>query len=175
VSILTLARGRAFVALVVAAAAALLAAACNGDGGDETPTAAVTPAGETPTAAVTPAAETPDAAAGETPDAAADDVPGGGATSAEVQMVAGPAFSPRELTVAAGADVEITAENTTGFHSFAVYESESAAEGGEDAIAETEACSSPCTDSVTVNLAAGEHFFRCEVHPNIMTGAILAE
>jgi plastocyanin len=90
-------------------------------------------------------------------------------------MVSGPAFSPRELVIAAGTDVEITAENTSGFHSFAVYESESAAEGGEDSIAETEACSSPCTDSVTVNLAAGEHFFRCQVHPNLMTGTLIAQ
>jgi plastocyanin len=172
-----LVRGRAFAALVVVAAALLLAAACNGDDGDKTPVAGVTPPAaetpdQTPSGAETPAAgETPDT--GETPDAG--ETPDGGATAAQVQMVSGPAFSPSELTIAAGTDVEITAENTSGFHSFAVYESEAAAEGGEDAVGETEACSSPCTDSVTVNLAAGEHFFRCEIHPNLMTGTIIAE
>jgi plastocyanin len=167
-SVLSLVRSRAFVALVLLAALAALAAACDGDGGDETPAAGVTPsADETPAAetpAVSPAGETP--AAGETP---------GGGTTATVQMVSGPAFSPGELRIAAGTDVEITAENTSGFHSFAVYESEEAATGDDGPIAATEPCSSPCSESVTVNLAAGEHFFRCEVHPNFMTGTIIAE
>jgi len=26
-----------------------------------------------------------------------------------------------------------------------------------------------------VTLAAGEHYFRCEVHPSVMTGTIIAE
>ena len=161
-SILTLVRSRAFAALVVVAAAALLAAACNGDGGGKTPAAG----GQTPVATETPTdAETPPV--GDTPDA--------GAETASIQMVSGPAFSTSELVVAAGTDVEITAENTDGFHSFAVYESEADAEGGGEPIAETEACSSPCTDSVTVNLAAGEHFFRCEVHPGLMTGTLVAQ
>ena len=166
-SILTLVRSRVFAALVVLAAAALLAAACNGDGGGKTPAAGVTPpADQSPVATETPTdAETPPV--GDTPDA--------GAETASIQMVSGPAFSTSELVVAAGTDVEITAENTDGFHSFAVYESEADAEGGGEPIAETEACSSPCTDSVTVNLAAGEHFFRCEVHPGLMTGTLVAQ
>jgi plastocyanin len=111
---------------------------------------------------------------GKTP-AAGVTAAGDGGAAVKVQMVAGPAFSPRELDVAAGTDVEITAENTAGFHSFAVYESESAAEGGGEPIAQTEACNSPCSESVTVNLAAGEYFFRCEIHPSLMTGTITAQ
>lgn len=151
---LSLVRNPVAFALVALAALAVLAA-CNGGGGDETPVSGVTP----------PAAE--ESPAGQTPSA--------GAAEATVQMVSGTAFSPTELTIVAGTDVEITAENTSGFHSFAVYESEEAAANGEEPVAETEACSSPCSESVTVNLTAGEHFFRCEVHPNVMTGTITAE
>lgn len=153
--ILTPVRGRLFVALLALAAALLLAAGCSNDsGGDKTPAAGQTPAtGQTP-------------AAGQTPS---------GAATAEIKMVAGTAFDTDELTIPAGTAVEITADNTDGFHSFAVYESEAAAQNGEDPIAETETCSAPCKRTVEVNLSAGEHFFRCEVHPSRMNGVIVAE
>jgi len=153
--IVTPARSRTFVALLALAAALLLAVACSNDsGGDKTPAAGQTPAtGQTP-------------AAGQTPS--------GGAT-AEIQMVAGTAFSTDELRIPANTPVTITADNTDGFHSFAVYESEAAAQNGEDPIAETETCSAPCKRTVEVNLSAGEHFFRCQVHKSIMTGTITAE
>ena len=147
--ILTPVRGRLFVALLALAAALLLAAGCSNDGGgDKTPAAGRTPA------------------AGQTPS---------GAATAEIKMVAGTAFDTDELTIPAGTAVEITADITDGFHSFAVYESEDAAQNGEDPVAETEACSSPCTKTVEVTLAAGEHFFRCQVHTTAMTGVIVAE
>jgi plastocyanin len=153
--ILTPVRGRLFVALLALAAALLLAAGCSNDsGGDKTPAAGQTPAtGQTP-------------AAGQTPS--------GGAT-AEIKMVAGTAFSTDELRIPANTPVTITADNTDGFHSFAVFESQDAAESGEDPIAETETCSAPCKRTVEVNLAAGEHFFRCQVHTTAMTGTITAE
>jgi hypothetical protein len=28
---------------------------------------------------------------------------------------------------------------------------------------------------VTVSLAAGDHFFRCNVHPDLMTGTLVAQ
>ena len=147
--ILTSVRGRLFVALLALAAALLLAAGCSNDsGGDKTPAG-----GETP-------------AAGQTPS---------GAATAEIKMVAGTAFDTDELTIPAGTAVEITADNSDGFHSFAVYESEAAAQNGEDPIAETENCSAPCKRTVEVNLSAGEHFFRCQVHTTAMTGTITAE
>jgi len=149
-------RSRAFVALLALATALLLAAACssNGGGGDKTPTAGQTPAtGQTP-------------AAGETPS--------GGAT-AEIQMVAGTAFSTDELRIPANTAVEITADNTDGFHSFQVFESQAAAENGEAPIAETEACSAPCKKTAQVTLTPGEHYFRCGIHTSQMTGVVVAE
>ena len=104
-------------------------------------------------------------AAGETP----------GAATAEITALAGTTFDTDELTIPAGAAVEITADITDGFHSFVVYESEAAAQNGEDPIAETESCSAPCKRTVEVNLSPGEHYFRCQVHPSRMNGVIVAE
>ncbi len=152
--ILTPVRGRLCVPLMALSVAILLAAGCNDDdGGGKTPATGQTPAGQTP-------------AAGQTPS--------GGAT-AEIKMVAGTAFDKDELTIPANTQVTITADNTDGFHSFAVYESEDAAQSGEGPIAETETCGAPCRKTVDVTLAAGEHYFRCEVHPSIMNGVIVAE
>ena len=100
---------------------------------------------------------------------AAGQTPSGGAT-AEIKMVAGTAFDRAELTIAAGVDVEVTADNTDGTHNFSVYEDESAQEN----LGKTEICTAPCTDTVTLNLPAGEYFFRCEVHPTLMTGTLTA-
>src|SRR3972149_7070967 len=109
-------RGRLFVALLALAAALLLAAGCSNDsGGDKTPATGQTPA------------------AGETP----------GAATAEIKALAGTTFDTDELTIPAGTAVEITADITDGFHSFAVYESEAAAQNGEDPIAEKDACGGP--------------------------------
>jgi len=147
--ILTPVHGRLFVALLALAAALLLAAGCSNDGGgDKTPATGQTPA------------------AGQTPS---------GAATAEIKMVSGTAFDKDELRIPADTVVEITADNTDGFHSFAVFESQDAAESGEDPIAETETCSAPCKRTVEVQLSAGEHFFRCQVHTTAMTGTITAE
>jgi len=152
--ILTPVRGRLFVALLALAAALLLAAGCSNDsGGDETPAAGQTPAtGQTP-------------AAGQTPS--------GGAT-AEIKAIEGTKWDTAELRIAADTAVEITADITAGFHAFAVFGSEAAAQGGEAPVAEAEACSAPCQQKVTVTLAAGEHYFRCQIH-NSMDGTLIAE
>ncbi len=152
-SVLFVLRSRVSLAFLALGLALILAVACNGDDGGGT-----TPAG------------------GETP--AADETPAGGETPADggdltgIQMVPGNAFGTSELTIAADTNVKITADNTNGFHSFAVYNSRDEAEGGSEPIDETDTCNAPCVDSVNVNLAAGEYFFRCEVHPAIMTGKL---
>ena len=151
-SIFSFVRRRIFVALLVLGVALILVAACNGDDDD----GGETPAGETP------AGETP---VGETPAAGGD--------TAEIQMLPGLTFDKSELTIAADADVTITADNTDDTHNFAAY-TDDPGEGGE-LIDETEICSAPCVNSVTVNLAAGEYFFRCEVHPTIMTGTLIVQ
>ena len=110
---------------------------------------------------------------GTTP--AGGETPAVGGATAEIQMLPGTKFDTDELTIDADTDVTITADNTSGFHSFAVYSSEDDARGGEDSITETETCNAPCVDSVSVNLAAGEYFFRCEVHPTVMTGALIVQ
>ena len=153
--ILTPVRGRLFVALLALAAALLLAAGCSNDsGGDKTPSVGQTPAtGQTP-------------AVGQTPS--------GGAT-AEIKAIEGTKWDTAELRIAADTAVEITADITAGFHAFAVFGSEAAAQGGEAPLAEAEACSAPCQQKVTVTLAAGEHYFRCQIHTTAMTGVIVAE
>ena len=108
---------------------------------------------------------------GTTP--AAGETPTGGGDTAEIQMLPGTTFDKGELTIAAGVDVTITADNTDGTHNFAAYTGDPG-EGGE-LIDETEICSAPCVNSVSVNLAAGEYFFRCEVHPGIMTGTLTVQ
>ncbi len=148
-SISSLVRRRMFIVLLALGAALVIAAACNGDGdGDEAPTT-----GETPTDGETPAA---------------------GAT-AEIKMLVGTTFDRSELVIAADTDVTITAENTDGTHNFAIYDSQADAEAGEEPIAQTEIHGAPFTDSVTVNLPPGEHFYRCEVHPQVMTGTLIAQ
>ncbi len=149
-SVVFLLRSRVSLALLALGVALIVAAACGDDGDDAEEFAA----GETP-------------AGGETPAA------GGG--TAEIQMLPGNTFSTGELTIVADAEVTITADNTDGTHNFAVFSSEDAAGGGEGPIAETEICGAPCVNSVNVNLAAGEYFFRCQVHPAIMTGTLVVQ
>jgi plastocyanin len=157
-SILSFVRNRMFLAPLVLGVALLVAAAC-GDGGD---------GGETPAAGQTPAAD-------DTP--AADETPTDGGATAEISMIPSIQFDTAELTIAAGTEVTITVDNTdTGIpHNFAVYTSRDAADSGEKALAVTDICTAPCTDTVTLNLSAGEYFFRCEVHPGQMTGTLLVE
>ncbi len=143
--VLLLLRSRVSLAFLALGLALILAAACSGDDGG----GGTTPAG------------------GETPAAGGD--------AAEIQMLPGTTFDTDELIIAADTDVTITADNTSGFHSFAVYSSRDEAESGSDSIAETGTCSAPCVDSVSVNLVAGEYFFRCEVHPTNMTGALIVQ
>jgi len=157
-SILSFVRSRIFVASLVLSAALLVAVACAGD----------SDGGETPAGGQPPAAE-------DTP--VADETPTGGGATAEISMVPTIQFDTAELTIPADTEVTITADNTdTGIpHNFAVYTSRDAAENGEEALAATDICNAPCTDTVTLNLSAGEYFFRCDMHPAQMTGTLVVE
>lgn len=108
---------------------------------------------------------------GETP--VGGDTPAAGGATAEIKMLPLNTFDRSELTIAADTDVTITADNTDGTHNFAVYTSDPA--GGGELIDQTEIHVAPFVDTVTVSLAAGEYFYRCEVHPTIMTGTLIAQ
>lgn len=164
-AILPFARRRLALALVALSFTFLVvAAACNGDDNDiiddEMPPIGETPAvGETPDVGETPEMPPP----GETPEPA----------TAEIAMVPSILFDRNELTIPADTDVTVTADNRDQAvsHNFAVYTDESAAED----LGKTEICSGPCVDEVTLNLPAGEYFFRCDVHPNQMTGTLIVQ
>ena len=135
-------------AAVGAIVALLFTAACNdGDGGNGTP-------GET-------------RALGETP--------AGGGVTPDINMIPGKAFDKSELTIPADTEVAITADNTDGLHSFAVFAGEEYAPGLVEPLARTEACFSPCTITLSVNLKPGKYVFRCQVHPEEMVGTLIAQ
>ena len=137
-------------------AALPLLVSCNGgDGGDPTPTTEETPAlGETPAVSETPAQ---------------------GGAAPDIKMIGVKSFDRSELTVAADTEVTIVAENIDGLHSFAIFPGEEYAPGLVDPLARTEACFSPCTVTLSVNLSPGDYVFRCQVHPEEMVGKLIAQ
>ncbi len=182
-SILSLVRSRLFIAALVLGVALLVVAACNGDDDDgdgdrETPAADETPAGTETPALPTPipprqAPPTPEPPPPEPPPTPASETPAPGEETAEIMMIPSNQFDRSELTISSDTDVTITADDTDGGvpHNFSVYTDDSAT----DNLGMTEICNAPCVDTVTLNLAAGDYFFRCEVHPSIMTGALIVQ
>ncbi|HUF52997.1 MAG TPA: hypothetical protein VMR52_04385 [Dehalococcoidia bacterium] len=100
-----------------------------------------------------------------------------GTQELEIAMIPTIRFDKDELRVPADQQVTINVDNRdTGIlHNFAVYESEEDANAGEDALFATEICDGPCQDTLTVKIDGGPHFFRCDVHPDEMTGQIIGE
>ena len=102
-----------------------------------------------------------------------------GGTTVEIAMVPTTTFDTETLAIAADTSVTVTADNKDGsqLHNFAVYESQAAFQSGraDAALAATELCTAPCTDTATLELAAGEYFFQCDVHPNNMTGTLTVQ
>jgi len=112
-----------------------------------------------------------------TPGATAPATSPGAAPVVEIKMIPTIRFDQDELTVQQG-QVTVRADNADGrtSHNFAVYQSQDAAEGGEDAIAATEICGAPCVDEVSFETpSAGEYFFRCDVHPQQMVGTFVVQ
>jgi plastocyanin len=96
---------------------------------------------------------------------------GGGAVELTANNLA---FDPSDLTVPAGGEVRVTFTNEEAVpHNFAVYTDETASE----AIFQGEILTGPGA-SIDYTFEApgpGEYFFRCDVHPDQMTGSLLVE
>jgi len=149
-------------------------------GGSPTATPAVspTPAGS-PTA--TPAASpTPGGSPTATPAGSA--TPGGSPTPTVppvlsafvIKMLAPTKFDVNELRLPANTEVTVRADNQESgvFHSWSAYTDDSATEK----IAGTELCTGPCIKEVRFTTPdAGEYFFRCDVHTQVMFGKLVVE
>ena len=81
-------------------------------------------------------------------------------------------FDRSQLSVPANTSVTIVFQNEdTGVsHNFAVYRTSAA----QEKLGDTRTCSAPCQERLTLRLAPGEYFFRCDVHPQDMTGTLVA-
>ncbi len=140
--------GRLALAGLAAFALAFGAAACSGDDDDDS--------GDATTTATSAAS------------------PGGGDASGELEITAKDLkFDKDELTVSAGADVELTLNNEEAVpHNFSVYTDDSADE-------EIFVGDMVTNDTITYNFTApdepGEYFFHCDVHPDTMTGTLVVQ
>ncbi len=81
-------------------------------------------------------------------------------------------FDRTTLQVPANTDVTIrfVNEDTGVPHNFAAYETKKA----QKALGVGEICTAPCANSLTINVPPGEYFFRCDAHPDQMTGKLIA-
>jgi plastocyanin len=138
-----------FLALAALIALAVFAAACGGDDDDDVVT-------------------------GDDDDSApATSAPAADGTEADVTItVAGSAFDPSDFSVPADADVVIAITNEDSVaHNFTVYK--------DDAFTEMQGTTLPLpaggAGNVFGTFAAGEYYFRCEIHPEQMQGSFTAE
>jgi plastocyanin len=158
--------------------AGMLVAGCTAPGGDgtqPTPTETVTTPTETPLETGTPTpTETPAATETTGVTTAATTAAGGGI--ATVDLVAdNMAFDTSTITVPAGAEVTIIFDNREDgiLHNVAVYTDSSAAE--EIYVGETITGPSVITYTFTAPEEPGTYFFRCDLHPEAMTGDFIVE
>jgi plastocyanin len=82
------------------------------------------------------------------------------------------AFDKSTITVPAGANVTINFDNQDGVsHNFALYTDSSA----DTLIFRGQLTTSPTTYNFTAPSTPGNYFFRCDVHPTMMTGTFVVE
>jgi plastocyanin len=124
-----------------------------------------TPGTESPA----PASPSPGASASPSAEATAS-------AAVEITLVAqDSAFDAEELTVPAGATVQLTLENRDPIpHNFALYLTDAA----DESLFVGETFSGPGasrTYEFTAPSEPGEYFFRCDIHPQLMTGTFIVE
>jgi len=155
---------------------ALVAVACGG-GNEEKATATST----RPAAAATPTRPATSPTAGAT--ASPTSTPAPMATTApstqtvDISAVPRIKFDKDTITVKAGSQVTLTfTNNDTGMpHNWAAYTDSTAATPIPGAA--TEVCTGPCKKEITFTAPdqPGDYFFRCDVHPTIMTGTLVVQ
>jgi len=162
------------------AAAFLLLAACASASPPSTvtpvpPTAAPT---EVPTPTPTPLpSATPEPTEEPSPTPAAtrppQAAPPPATNSASIRMVPGIQFDKTTLTVAAGPAITINVVNQDAAvaHNFAVYRD--AAGTSPVAGAGANACTGPCSFTLTFAAEPGTYLFRCDLHPADMRGQLI--
>ena len=157
----------------------VLAAGCTLPGGNVTqPTA---PPTETPSATETVTTSTGTGTPSATETAAtipatANPITGGGGGTATVDLAAANlAFNASTITVPAGAEVTVNFDNMDDGipHNVAVYMDSSATE--EIFVGETITGPAETTYTFTAPEEPGTYFFRCDVHPQQMTGDFIVE
>ncbi|MDK2916162.1 MAG: hypothetical protein PWR25_719 [Euryarchaeota archaeon] len=167
------------VALLVVSAG-VLAAGCTLPSGNVTPPTAPPTGTETPSVTETTVAGTGTPAATAT--TAGTDVTtttttgvaGGGATTIDL-TAENIAFDTSTITVPAGAEVTVNFNNMDDGtpHNFAVYTDSSAAE--EIFVGDTITGPDTTTYTFTAPEEPGTYFFRCDVHPQQMTGDFIVQ
>ncbi len=91
-----------------------------------------------------------------------------------VSMVPTLKFDTDQMTVPANQEVTVKADNKDSgvLHNWAAYTDKSA----KTVIARSDLCTGPCTKEVKFTAPApGEYFFRCDVHPQQMTGKLVVQ
>ncbi len=128
---------------------------------------------DTPSAPATEAAT--EAPATEAPDSVEPTTEASAAVVEFTLVAQDTAFDTGELTVRAGADVRLTLENEDPLpHNFALYLTDAA----EESVYVGETFSGPGashTYEFTAPTEPGEYFFRCDNHPQLMSGAFIVE
>lgn len=94
-------------------------------------------------------------------------------TAAEIRAVRSIRFDQRQLVIAAGQDVTIhfVNEDTGVAHDFTIWRDRTA----NERLAGTRVCTASCDETITVNLPAGQYYFNCTIHPQQMTGTLIAQ
>ena len=105
------------------------------------------------------------------PPAARTPAPGGGG-QVTIRAIPTLKFDTKELRVPANTQVNILFINDdTGVpHDFVIWTKKDGKK-----IAGTEIITGPARQSITVNLAPGQYYFNCTVHPTEMEGKVIAQ